>query len=119
LDFVSIGAPENSHIIRQHFLVARRQETISMCEMRSIVVTVCHDTSRELSENFFQMVMETREATRRGAYSFVRRQQCMKMKNVKDMFVCSRCKHTHYCSKACQVLNWKNQHKKECITKKK
>lgn len=36
----------------------------------------------------------------------------------KNLQVCSRCKNVQYCSRECQVSDWKS-HKKLCITKKK
>jgi hypothetical protein len=35
--------------------------------------------------------------------------------NSGDHSVCSRCKNACYCSKECQRLHWKAQHKKECL----
>lgn len=78
---------------------------------------VCYDTARKHAQKFF-LEVKTSWSAHPEAYSSIKCQQCMKWKNVKDMFLCSRCKLTFYCSKSCQVLHWKNQHKKDCVAKK-
>jgi hypothetical protein len=46
--------------------------------------------------------------------SLLRRRECRSCKSLDAPLICSKCKTARYCSKECQVKDWKNFHKKFC-----
>ena len=43
---------------------------------------------------------------------------CGKSDSVTTLFQCSRCKVAQYCSKECQTVHWKKEHKNSCVIKR-
>mmetsp|Transcript_3458 Transcript_3458/g.4037 ORF Transcript_3458/g.4037 Transcript_3458/m.4037 type:complete len:395 (+) Transcript_3458:74-1258(+) len=72
------------------------------------------DWDKELTEEQIQYVRGHTKYFRWLARKLFRtRSICEHCGKLEDLMKCSRCNHTHYCGRECQVADWKS-HKKDC-----